>query len=138
MPAKQKKKKNHPLFLTDNIKMDRVLTKIFYIVFQFLKEVLTKICKVQSLDLSFLVVLFYISIYHFLQVFKTLSSVIWKKDFCHKFPFFNRFTQPPNPLNSQNLLSMIKVFVNAPWLTAVFQNYYAMMMLGRTRTVEQN
>ena len=47
-----------PLFLMDNIKMNRILTKNFYIVFQVLKELLIKICKMQSLDLSFLVVLY--------------------------------------------------------------------------------
>ena len=47
-----------PFFLMGNIKMDRILTKIFYIVFQVLKELLIKICKMQSLDLSFLVVLY--------------------------------------------------------------------------------
>ena len=74
-----KQKNPTPLFLTDNIKMDRILTKIFYIVFQVLKVLLIKICKIQSLDLLFLVVFisFYISRY-FSQVF------IWKKDFRHK------------------------------------------------------
>ena len=86
-----------PLFLMDNIKMDRILTKIFYIVFQVLKVLLIKICKIQSLDLLFLVVFisFYISRYHFSQVFRTSFNIIWKKDFRHKFSFFNRFTQTP-------------------------------------------
>ena len=67
-----------PLFLTDNIKMDRILTKIFYIVFQVLKVLLIKICKIQSLDLLFLVVFisFYISRYHFSQVFRTSFNII--------------------------------------------------------------
>ena len=81
--------------------MDRVLTKIFYIVFQFLKEVLTKICKVQSLDLSFLVVLFYISIYHFLQVFKTLSALSGKKIFVTNFPFLTDSLSLPIPLTAK-------------------------------------
>ena len=86
-----------PLFLTDNIKTDRILSKIFYIVFQVLKVLLIKICKIQSLDLLFLVVFisFYISRYHFSQVFRTSFNIIWKKDFRHKFSFFNRFTQTP-------------------------------------------
>ena len=103
-----------PLFLTDNIKTDRILSKIFYIVFQVLKVLLIKICKIQSLDLLFLVVFisFSISRYHFLQVFRTSFNIIWKKDFRHKFSFFNRFiqTHSPHPLNSQNPLSLIKVF----------------------------
>ena len=67
-----------PLFLMDNIKMDRILTKIFYIVFQVLKVLLIKICKIQSLDLLFLVVFisFYISRYHFSQVFRTSFKII--------------------------------------------------------------
>ena len=66
-----------PLFLMDNIKMDRILTKIFYIVFQVLKVLLIKICKIQSLDLLFLVVFisFYISRY-FSQVFRTSFNII--------------------------------------------------------------
>ena len=44
--------------------------------------------------------------YNFLELHSTLS----KKDFRHKFSFFNRFTQTSYPLNGQNLLSVIKVF----------------------------
>ena len=94
--------------------MDRILTKIFYIVFQVLKVLLIKICKIQSLDLLFLVVFisFYISRYHFSQVFRTSFNIIWKKDFRHKFSFFNGFTQTPtsHPVNSQNPLNVTKVF----------------------------
>ena len=73
------------------------ITNIFYIVFQVLKVLLIKYCKIQSLDPSFLVVFisFYISRYHFSQVFRTSFNIIWKKDFRHKFSFFNRFTQTP-------------------------------------------
>ena len=83
-----------PLFLMNNIKTDRILTNIFYIVFQVLKVLLIKICKIESLDLLVLVVFisFYISRYHFSQVFRTSFKIIWKKDFRHKFSFFNRFT----------------------------------------------
>ena len=89
MSVKQKK----PI---DSLKMDRILTKTFYIVFQVLKVLFIKICKIQSLDLLFLVVFisFYISRYHFSQVFRTSFNIIWKKDFRHKFSFFNGFTQP--------------------------------------------
>ena len=127
--------------------MDKILTKIFYIVFQFSKLLLIKVCKIQSLDLLFLVVFisFYISRYHFLPVFRTSFNIIWKKDFRYKFFFLSGFTQtpppppPPHPRNnSQNPLSVIKDFFNAPWIIAVFQDCYSMMMLGRTRTVEQN
>ena len=74
----------------------------------------TFICKIiQPLDLLFLVVFisFYVSRYHFSQIFKTSFSIIWKKDFRHEFPFFYRFTQPPPPLtDGQNPLSVTKVF----------------------------
>ena len=112
-----KQKKTIPLFLTDSLKMDRILTKTFYIVFQVLKVLFIKICKIQSLDLLFLVVFirFYISRYHFSQVFRISFNIIWKKDFRYKFPFFNGFTQPlplppPPPLKSQNPLSVTNVF----------------------------
>ena len=87
------------------------ITNIFYIVFQVLKVLLIKYCKIQSLDPSFLVVFisFYISRYHFSQVFRTSFNIIWKKIFVTNF-FFNRFTETPYPLKNQNLLSMTKVF----------------------------
>ena len=123
-------------------KMDKILTKIFYIVFQFSQLPLIKVCKIQSLALLFLVVFisFYISRYDSLQVVRTSFNIIWKKDFLHKFYFLNGFIQTPHPHNnSQNLLSVIIFFfVNAPWHIAVFQDYYDMMMLGRTSTVGQN
>ena len=74
----------------DNIKMDRILTKIFDFVFEVLKVLPIKICKIQSLDLLFLAdfISFYISRYHFSQVLRTSFNIIWKKDFCHKFSFF--------------------------------------------------
>ena len=100
------------MFLTENIKMDRILTRQnFYIVFQILKVLLIKICKMQSLDLLFYVVFisFYISRYHFSQVFRTSSNIIWKKDFLHKFFYFNGLTYPHlHPRNSQSPLSMTK------------------------------
>ena len=44
--------------------------------------------------------------YNFLALYFALTE----KDFCRKFSFFNRFTQTPQPLNDQNLLSVAKVF----------------------------
>ena len=63
----------------------------------------------------------FISWCHFSQVFRTLFNTVWKKIFfVAKFPFLTE-----------------RVFVNAAKLIVVFQDYYAMMMLGRTRTAEQ-
>ena len=90
-------KNAHPLFLTDNIKMDRILTKMFYIAFQVLKVLLIKIYS--HLIFYFLLFLFNftsadIFFHKFLKLYSTLY--IWKKDFHHKFSFFNGFTQPPH------------------------------------------
>ena len=108
-----------PMFLTDNNKMDRILTKRFYIVSQVLKVLLIKICKIESLDLLFLVVFisFYISWYHFSEVFRTYSRLyIWKKDFRHKFSFFSGFnpSHPPAYLRAKICFAWQKFFVNAP------------------------
>ena len=81
-----KQKKPPLLFVTGNIKTDRIITKVFCILFQVLTVLLIKTCKIQSLDLLFFVVFisFYISRYHFSQVFRTCYNIIWKKDFRHK------------------------------------------------------
>ena len=59
-----------------------------------------KICNIQPLDLLFIFVFisFYINRYHFSKIFKTSFSIIWKKDFCNKFSFFNRVTETPHSL----------------------------------------
>ena len=84
----------------------------FYIVFQVLKVLLIKLCKVLPPDLLLLLVFisFYISRYHFSQIFRTSFNIISKNDICHEFSFFNEFIQTPYPLNSQNPLSVTKVF----------------------------
>ena len=91
--------------------MDRILTKIFCIVFLVLKVLLIKICKIQSLDLLFLVVFisFYISRYHF------FTQNYLKKIFVTNFPFLRDSLDPTplpptHPLNSRNPLSVRKVF----------------------------
>ena len=78
--------------------MDRRLTKIFYIVFQVLKVLLIKICKMQSLDFLFLVVFisFYISRYHFSQVLELHSTLSEKKIFVTNFPFLTDSLKPPS------------------------------------------
>ena len=59
----------------------------FYIVFQVLKVLLIKICKIQLTDFLLFVVFisFYISRYHFPQTFSTLSEE--KKIFITNFLF---------------------------------------------------
>ena len=81
-------------------------------MFQILKVLLMKIFKIQSVDLLFLIafISFYISRYHFSQVFRTSFNIIWK-DFHHKFPFsMNSLKHPPHLLNSQIPQSVTKVF----------------------------
>ena len=77
-----------------------------------LKVRLTKICKIEPPDLLFLVVFisFYISRYHFSQIFKTSFRIIRKKDFRHKRIHSNTPSPTSDPLNSQILLSVMKVF----------------------------
>ena len=79
-----------PLFLMDNIMMERIPTKIkwkmlFYTVFQVLKLLLMKNCKIQPPDLSFLVVFIscYISRYHLSHIFKTSFNIHRIIDFCY-------------------------------------------------------
>ena len=101
------KKKPTPLFLTNNIKMGRILTIVIYIVFQVLKVLLMR-SKIQSPALLFLFVFirFYISRYHFSQVFRTSFNIIWRKDFRHKFSFFNRFISLKSAKCDKSFLSM--------------------------------
>ena len=111
-----------PLFLMDNIKMDRIPTKFkwkintcpFYILFQVLKVIFIKICKIHPLDLLFLVFVAFTSediIFHKgLELHSTLSEKK-KKIFVTNFPFLTDSLNPhPHPLNNQSLLSMTKVF----------------------------
>ena len=93
-----------PLFLMDNIKLDRIPTEIasylFYIVFQILKVILKKVFKVRPPDLLFLFVFisFFISRYHFSQIFRTSFKNIWKKIFLSNIFFlFNGFAKTPCP-----------------------------------------
>ena len=106
-----KQKKPYPLFLTDNIKMDRIPTKIKWkihaLLFQVLKVFLIKLCKIQLPDLLFLAVFisFYTSRYHFSQIFRISFNNIWKKDFCHEFYFLTDSLKLPPPLD---LLKKVK------------------------------
>ena len=86
----------------------------FYIVFQLLKLLLLNICKIQPPDLLFLAVFIniYINRYNFSQIFRTCSTLSEKIIFVTTFSFLMDSLKhlPTHPLNSQNLLSMTKVF----------------------------
>ena len=99
-----KKKPPTPLFLTDNIKMDRIPIKIkwkvhtfFTLYFKFWREFLWKICKMHRPDYLFLFVFmsFYISRYHFSQISALHSKISEKKYFHHKFFFLADSLRPP-------------------------------------------
>ena len=100
-----------PLFLTDNIKMNGIPSKIDW--------------KIHPLFISifynFLLfcVSFYISRHNFSQIIRTSSIIIWQKNFVTNFPFLTDSLKPSHPLNSQNSLSVIKVFCRCS-LTAFF------------------
>ena len=107
-PTSCSEQKNQDGWNTNQNQMKNAHT--FYTVLEVLK-VLIIICKMQPLDLLFLVfyVRFHINRYHLSLIFRA-SYNIWKKDFRHEFSFFNGFTQNPHPHNGQNLLSVTKVF----------------------------
>ena len=67
----------------------------------------------QPLDLLFLVVFlsFFISRYHFLQIFKTSFSIVWK-NFRNEFFFFNGFTQLCSQIRMQTFLEISPNFYN--------------------------
>ena len=80
-PNQNQMKNTHPLYIAFEV------WKVYFII----------ICEMQSLYLLFLVFFYitsYISRYHFSLIFRASYNTIWKKDFCHEFPFFNGFTQP--------------------------------------------
>ena len=78
----------------------------FYIVLQVLKVRLINICKIEPLDLLFLVIFisFYISPHHFSKIFRTSFNIIFKKDFCHESSFLMDSLNPsplPTPLTAK-------------------------------------
>ena len=86
-----------------------------YIVFQVLKVILTKNCTISHQIFYFLLfyISFYISRHHFFHKFLELPSALSeKKIFVTNFPFLMNSIKPPTiqPLNSQNWLSVTKVF----------------------------
>ena len=114
-------------------------TYLFYIVFQVFKVFLIKICKMQPPDILvlFVFISFYISRYHFSQIWRTSFDNIWKKMLSSWIFLFKGFAQtshrptPPNPptpphppysLNGQNPLSVTKVFCRcSQYLSATSQ-----------------
>ena len=106
----------HPPFCTNNIKMDRIPTKIkrkihaLFTLFQVLKVPLIKICKIQHSHHIFYFLLFLLNftsadiIFHkFLELHSTFSE---KKISVMNFPFLTDSLKPSHhPLNSQNLPS---------------------------------
>ena len=123
----------HPLslLLRDNVKrQDRWNTNQnqmknaspFHIVFQVLKVLLIKLCKIQSPDFLLLVVFisFYISRYYFSQLFRTSFNITYlkKRFFVTNFLFLNGFTHShnphptPHPLNDEDSLSMGESFLS--------------------------
>ena len=106
-----------------SVKVSRQRRTIFFefstllrLVFQVLNVRLIKICKIKPPDLLFLVVVigFYISRYHFSQIFRTSFRIIRKKDFRHEFSFLTDSLNPLSPntnsLNGQNPLCVMQVF----------------------------
>ena len=71
-----------------------IVKKVFYIVtYKKLQDIV-----ISSFYFLLFCINFYIRRYHFLQIFRTWFKIIYiKKDFCHKFTFFNRFTQTYTP-----------------------------------------
>ena len=92
--------KSPPNPLTDNIEIDRIPAKIKWKYMSLLHRILMiKICMISNqifYFLLFIFISFYISRYHFWQIFRT-SFNIWQKNFCHKLSFINGFTQIPAP-----------------------------------------
>ena len=86
--------------------MDRMPNKIkrkihssITLNFQVLKVLLIKTCKMKPPDLLFIVVFicFYISRYHFSQIFRTSFNIIWRKKF------------------SSRIFLFLRIHITAPW-----------------------
>ena len=97
-----------PLFLMTNIKLDGIPKKIKWNIpvlhcISSFKGTYKKLQDIATSSFYFLLfyINFYISRFHFLQLFRTWFKIIKKKKFRHEFPFFNGFTKTPQPLNGQ-------------------------------------
>ena len=71
----------------------------FYIAFQVLNIHLIKTCKIEPSDILLFVafISFYISRYHFSQIFRTSLNIICKKDFRHNFSSLTELLKPTHP-----------------------------------------
>ena len=86
-------------------------THLLHIVFEVLKVLLIKTCKMHSLYLLFLAALLdFISADTIFHYFLELYATSVKKIFVKNFPFLTDSLNPPHPFNDQNLLSLKKVF----------------------------
>ena len=99
---------------------------------------LIKICKIQLPDPLFLVIFisYYISRYHFSQIFRTSFNINQKKIFFTNFPIFMDSLEPPHALNDQNLLSMMEVFqwCSLTMMVKSVKNMTRIIRLGSTAT----
>ena len=91
-PLNKQTKKNQPSVLNRQDQDGYNTNQFFYIVFQVLKGTSYKNLKDTVTRSLVVFISFYISRYHFSQVFRTSFNIIWKKDFQHKFSFFNEFS----------------------------------------------
>ena len=82
----------------------------FYTAFQVLDLRLIEICKIQSLDLLFLVtfISFYINRYHFPQIF--YSALSEREIFVTNISLLTESLKPPTPLNGQNPRMVTRTF----------------------------
>ena len=113
-------KNNHPLFLTDNINIDRITTKIkwkIHALFSFyvrsLRYFVWKFVRYSRQIFYFLLFLLAFTsadiIFHkVLELHPTLSE---KKIFVTNFPFLMDSLKPPQPLIDEKPLSSTKVFL---------------------------
>ena len=131
----------HTLFLMDNIKMMEIITTKIKWKMHALFTLYFKFWRIQPPDFLFFVVFisFYISRSHFSQIFRTSFNITWKRDFCHKFSFFNRFTQTA-PLTAKihsvwrKFFCQCSLYVPTFGMTLVTHDIWIYIHINRKRT----
>ena len=103
--------------LTDNIKMDRIPTKIN----EKYKPFLHCISSFEGTSYK----------NHFSQMFRTSFNIIWKNIFFINFPFLMDSLKPTHPLNSQNLLSVTKGFCWCSLIPKKLDAHVAIMLINK-------